>query len=88
MKRYPQFLESKLGDGLQVSFKFVNSIVFEKTKMENPKGKDSEYKTCREGISRVYRLIRGSRTSRNKFMGSIVRKFDPSGQVDLKFLRC
>lgn len=28
------------------------------------------------GVSRIYKLIRGNRVSRNKFMSSIVRKFD------------
>lgn len=31
---------------------------------------------ARLGVSRIYKLIRGNRLSRNKFMSSIVRKFD------------
>lgn len=31
---------------------------------------------ARLGVSRIYKLIRGNRISRNKFMTSIVRKFD------------
>lgn len=31
---------------------------------------------ARVGVSRIYKLIRGNRISRNKFMSSIVRKFD------------
>lgn len=31
---------------------------------------------ARLGVSRIYKLIRGNRISRNKFMSSIVRKFD------------
>lgn len=31
---------------------------------------------ARLGVSRIYKLIRGNRVSRNKFMSSIVRKFD------------
>lgn len=31
---------------------------------------------ARLGVSRIYKLIHGNRISRNKFMSSIVRKFD------------
>ena len=31
---------------------------------------------ARLGVSRIYKLIRANRVSRNKFMSSIVRKFD------------
>ncbi|KAF6145287.1 hypothetical protein GIB67_041482 [Kingdonia uniflora] len=31
---------------------------------------------ARLGVSRIYKLIRGNRVSRNKFLSSIVRKFD------------
>lgn len=31
---------------------------------------------ARLGVSRIYKLIRGNRVSRNKFISSIVRKFD------------
>lgn len=30
----------------------------------------------RLGVSRIYKLIRGNRVSRNKFMASVVRKYD------------
>lgn len=44
---------------------------------------------ARLGVSRIYKLIRGNRISRNKFMTSIVRKFDNptwSGSV-ISFLK-
>lgn len=31
---------------------------------------------ARLGVSRIYKLIRGNRVSRNNFISSIVRKFD------------
>lgn len=44
----------------------------------NVKGKvdDVSFAQARLGVSRIYKLIRGNRVSRNKFMSSIVRKFD------------
>ena len=45
---------------------------------ENVKGKneDPSFANARIGVSRIYKLIRGNRVSRNKFMSSVVRKFD------------
>lgn len=42
------------------------------------KGKSDgiSFAQARLGVSRIYKLIRGNRISRNKFMSSIVRKFD------------
>ena len=46
----------------------------------NMSGKNDHTNTtltqARLGVSRIYKLIRGNRISRNKFMTSIVRKFD------------
>ena len=44
----------------------------------NSKGKSDgiSLSQARAGVSRIYKLIRGNRVSRNKFMSSIVRKFD------------
>jgi cohesin loading factor subunit SCC2 len=44
----------------------------------NVKGKSDgvSLAQARLGVSRIYKLIRGNRVSRNKFMSSIVRKFD------------
>lgn len=44
----------------------------------NTKGKPdgSSFSYARLGVSRIYKVIRGNRASRNKFMSSIVRKFD------------
>lgn len=44
----------------------------------NVKGKSdaASLTQSRLGVSRIYKLIRGNRVSRNKFMSSIVRKFD------------
>lgn len=86
--RYPAFFESRLGDGLQLSFIFMQSICsispenlnqkHQSKAAGNLKGKSegSSLTQARLGVSRIYKLIRGNRVSRNKFMSSIVRKFD------------
>ncbi|XWS40976.1 hypothetical protein CRYUN_Cryun17cG0041500 [Craigia yunnanensis] len=86
--RYPAFFESRLGDGLQMSFIFMRSIsgnarenLNEKSQFklpENLKGKSDagSLTQARLGVSRIYKLIRGNRVARNKFMSSIVRKLD------------
>ncbi|XP_027357770.1 sister chromatid cohesion protein SCC2 [Abrus precatorius] len=86
-EKYPAFFESRLGDGLQMSFMFIQSIssnsenVDHKIQCKTPvsgKGKPEagSLAQARLGVSRIYKLIRGNRISRNKFMSSIVRKFD------------
>ncbi|XP_015879861.3 sister chromatid cohesion protein SCC2 [Ziziphus jujuba] len=86
-EKYPAFFESRLGDGLQMSFLFIQSIsansehVNAKLQSKAPgnvKGKSdaASLTQARLGVSRIYKLIRGNRVSRNKFMSSIVRKFD------------
>ncbi|XP_050381632.1 sister chromatid cohesion protein SCC2 isoform X1 [Argentina anserina] len=86
-EKYPSFFESRLGDGLQMSFGFIQSIR-PGTELGNTKppsrasgnanGKvdDVSFAQARLGVSRIYKLIRANRVSRNKFMSSIVRKFD------------
>ncbi|KAL0728050.1 hypothetical protein Bca4012_024143 [Brassica carinata] len=84
-EKYPAFFESRLGDGLQMSFIFMQSIsqVYSESN-QNPQQKgsgktdhtSSTLTQARLGVSRIYKLIRGNRISRNKFMTSIVRKFD------------
>lgn len=93
-EKYPAFFESRLGDGLQLSFIFMKSIVnispeipnqkLQSKTAGNLKGKPeggSLYQ-ARLGVSRIYKLIRGNRVSRNKFMSSIVRKFDNPSRSD------
>ncbi|EXB38089.1 Nipped-B-like protein [Morus notabilis] len=86
-EKYPAFFESRLGDGLQMSFIFIQSIsssaehVNAKIQSKPPgnmKGKSDvvSLTQARLGVSRIYKLIRGNRVSRNKFISSIVRKFD------------
>lgn len=87
-EKYPAFFESRLGDGLQMSFVFIqstsgcspgNSNPKVQTKVPgNMKGKSDggSFAYARLGVSRIYKLIRANRVSRNKFMSSIVRKFD------------
>ncbi|KAK7316299.1 hypothetical protein VNO77_35233 [Canavalia gladiata] len=86
-EKYPAFFESRLGDGLQMSFMFIQSIssssenIDHKIQSKIPvsgKGKPEagSLAQARLGVSRIYKLIRGNRISRNKFMSSIVRKFD------------
>ncbi|KAK1438915.1 hypothetical protein QVD17_04727 [Tagetes erecta] len=90
-EKYPAFFESRLGDGLQMSFIFMQSMsqsfsensdpkVQTKT-LNNTKGKSdgSSFSYARLGVSRIYKVIRGNRAARNKFMTSIVRKFDTPG---------
>lgn len=85
--RYPAFFESRLGDGLQMSFIFMQSIcvspddsnhkVQSKVSISGKGKSETDSLTqARLGVSRIYKLIRGNRISRNKFMSSIVRKFD------------
>jgi cohesin loading factor subunit SCC2 len=88
-EKYPAFFESRLGDGLQMSFIFMQSISqvtsepnqsLQQKGSTNMLGKNdhasSTLTQARLGVSRIYKLIRGNRVSRNKFMTSIVRKFD------------
>ncbi|KAF3444847.1 hypothetical protein FNV43_RR14540 [Rhamnella rubrinervis] len=86
-EKYPAFFESRLGDGLQMSFMFMQSMSARSEPMNaklqskapgNVKGKSdaASLTQARLGVSRIYKLIRGNRVSRNKFMSSIVRKFD------------
>ncbi|KAF8090173.1 hypothetical protein N665_0483s0012 [Sinapis alba] len=84
-EKYPAFFESRLGDGLQMSFIFMQSIsqlYSESNQDPQQKGSGKNDHTsstltqARLGVSRIYKLIRGNRISRNKFMTSIVRKFD------------
>ncbi|KAL5723095.1 hypothetical protein ACHQM5_006535 [Ranunculus cassubicifolius] len=97
-EKYPAFFENRLGDGLQLSFSFMqsmNSRSIEKSNQSkspgNAKGKPdgTSFSQARVGVSRIYRLIRGNRMSRNKFISSIVRKFDsttPNSQTLIPFL--
>ncbi|ONM51056.1 PHD finger family protein [Zea mays] len=73
-EKYPLFFESRLGDGLQMSFKFFESIVSNHKMAANIKSNPIAF--VKPGISRIYRLIRSNRNSRNKFVHSIVRKFE------------
>ncbi|XP_047314760.1 sister chromatid cohesion protein SCC2 [Impatiens glandulifera] len=83
-EKYPAFFESRLGDGLLKSFNFITSMIgtnensnaakipdLARRKVEN-----GSFAYAKVGVSRIYKPIRGSRTSRNKFMSSVVRKFD------------
>ncbi|MFS8031868.1 putative chromatin regulator PHD family [Helianthus anomalus] len=88
-EKYPAFFESRLGDGLQMSFIFMQSMSQSFSENSDPKvqtktptkGKSdgSSFSYARLGVSRIYKVIRGNRASRNKFMTSIVRKFDTPG---------
>ncbi|KAF8408186.1 hypothetical protein HHK36_007328 [Tetracentron sinense] len=86
-EKYPAFFESRLGDGLQMSFSFIQSMTgssFETSNQNkasgNMKGRPdgSSFTYAKLGVSRIYRLIRGNRVSRNKFMSSVIRKYDSS----------
>ncbi|CAM0905131.1 unnamed protein product [Alopecurus aequalis] len=73
-EKYPSFFESRLGDGLQMSFRFFETIVSNHN-MVATNMKANSIAFVKPGISRIYRLIRANRNSRNKFVHSIVRKF-------------
>ncbi|CAK9324104.1 unnamed protein product [Citrullus colocynthis] len=86
-EKYPTFFESRLGDGLQMSFIFIQTISrgsdnanqkIQSKGSSNLKGRSdgSSLTQARLGVSRIYKLIRGNRVSRNNFISSIVRKFD------------
>ncbi|KAF9624141.1 hypothetical protein IFM89_008079 [Coptis chinensis] len=82
-EKYPAFFESRLGDGLQQSFSFMQSMNSRSLGSQDKspgimkaRSDGSSFAQARFGVSRIYRLIRGNRVSRNKFMSSIVRKFD------------
>ncbi|KAF5189536.1 Sister chromatid cohesion protein scc2 [Thalictrum thalictroides] len=95
-EKYPAFFESRLGDGLLLSYNFIQSMnksLEKSTQNKSPgnlKGKSdgSSFSHSRLGVSRIYRLIRGNRVSRNKFMSSVVRKFDSpsSNNITIPFL--
>ncbi|KAK1272735.1 hypothetical protein QJS04_geneDACA008026 [Acorus gramineus] len=76
-EKYPSFFESRLGDGLKMSYIFIESLVRDRNRT-NGKGRpdNGTFAFARLGISRIYRLIRGNRVSRNNFMSSIIRKFE------------
>jgi len=79
-EKYPSIFESRLGDGLQMSFRFFQSIVStHDVTSGNVKGRSfgSAFACVRPGICRIYRIIRANRMSRNKFLHSIIRKFEP-----------
>lgn len=46
------------------------------------KSEPGSFTHARLGVSRIYKLIRGNRISRNKFMASVVRKFDTPSWSD------
>lgn len=50
----------------------------EKLKAHSMKGKSevSSSMHARLGVARIYKLIRGNRISRNRFMSSVVHKFE------------
>uniref|UniRef100_A0A0E0AF42 Sister chromatid cohesion protein n=1 Tax=Oryza glumipatula TaxID=40148 RepID=A0A0E0AF42_9ORYZ len=73
--KYPSFFESRLGDGLQMSFRFFESTISNHD-MVATNMKSNPIAFVKPGISRIYRLIRANRNSRNKFVHSIVRKFE------------
>ncbi|XP_051140843.1 sister chromatid cohesion protein SCC2 isoform X2 [Andrographis paniculata] len=87
-EKYPAFCESRLGDGLQLSFIFIHTMnggVSEISTLKaqarlfnNMKGKPEVGSSmhARHGVARIYKLIRGNRISRNRFMSSVVNKFE------------
>jgi cohesin loading factor subunit SCC2 len=77
-EKYPSFFESRLGDGLQMSFIFFETTVSNHKLAANIKSNPIAF--VKPGITRIYRLIRANRNSRNKFVHSIVRKFEPDGR--------
>ncbi|MCL7033996.1 hypothetical protein MKW94_025445 [Papaver nudicaule] len=92
-EKYPSFFESRLGDGLQMSFFFIQSMTLRLVEYSKGKGQGiikgkadgNSFDLARLGVSRIYRLIRGNRISRNKFMYSVVHKFESAScRISLK----
>ncbi|KAI3938536.1 hypothetical protein MKX01_030829 [Papaver californicum] len=92
-EKYPSFFESRLGDGLQMSFFFIQSMSLRSAEFSKEKGPGiikgkadgNSFNLARLGVSRIYRLIRGNRISRNKFMYSVVHKFESAScRISLK----
>nr|GMC56915.1 sister chromatid cohesion protein SCC2 isoform X2 [Ipomoea batatas] len=87
-EKYPAFFENRLGDGLRMSFQFMQAMSeggsdnqCAKANFKVPgnvpaKSDTGSFTYSRLGVSRIYKLIRGNRVSRNKFMASVVRKYD------------
>nr|GLL18743.1 nipped-B-like protein isoform X1 [Ipomoea trifida] len=87
-EKYPAFFENRLGDGLRMSFQFMQAMSeggsdnqYAKANFKVPgnvpaKSDTGSFTYSRLGVSRIYKLIRGNRVSRNKFMASVVRKYD------------
>ncbi|KAG8384631.1 hypothetical protein BUALT_Bualt04G0138000 [Buddleja alternifolia] len=94
-EKYPAFCESRLGDGLQLSFMFIRSISGGSPEISNLKTQARSFNNlkgksdigssghARHGVARIYKLIRGNRISRNRFMSSVVHKFDMPSCSDL-----
>lgn len=85
-EKYPSFFESRIGDGIELSFRFIQSgasgTVLGKLSGDVNSNHDlSTGTTAKIGISRVYSLIQRSRVSRNKFLSSFIHKFD-SGTLE------
>ncbi|KAJ8557203.1 hypothetical protein K7X08_002828 [Anisodus acutangulus] len=91
-EKYPSFFESRLGDGLQMSFMFIEAMNKGGSQSLKPQSKapgimsgksdPGSFTHARLGVSRIYKLIRGNHISRNKFMASVVRKFDTPSWSD------
>ncbi|KAH6830353.1 PHD finger family protein [Perilla frutescens var. hirtella] len=87
-EKYPAFCESRLGDGLQLSFIFIRTMSGGAPEMSNNKSQAKLFNNikgksdmgsstiARHGVARIYKLIRGNRISRNRFMSSVVHKFE------------
>ncbi|XP_042024100.1 sister chromatid cohesion protein SCC2-like isoform X1 [Salvia splendens] len=87
-EKYPAFCESRLGDGLHLSFIFIRTMSGDLPEMSNNKSSAKLFNNikgkgdvgsstfARHGVARIYKLIRGNRISRNRFMSSIVHKFE------------
>jgi cohesin loading factor subunit SCC2 len=84
-EKYPSFFESRLGDGLLLSYAFIQSKAVSRGQKDEL---SSPASFAKPGISRIYKLIRSSRNSRNKFLSSVIRKFDfgASGVQSVPFL--
>ncbi|KAH6786485.1 PHD finger family protein [Perilla frutescens var. hirtella] len=87
-EKYPAFCESRLGDGLQLSFIFICTMSGGPPEMSNNKSQAKLFNNikgkadmgsstiARHGVARIYKLICGNRISRNRFMSSVVHKFE------------
>eukprot|EP00898_Chlorokybus_atmophyticus_P000235 jgi/Chlat1/1211/Chrsp115S01676 len=76
-EKYPTFLEAQLGDGLQLSFGLCRALCAQANgQAVHEPAQIPMTLELKEGFSRLYKLMRVSRASRNKFISALLQKFE------------